>query len=161
MHRNKLIYLPVFLSVFGWGQESKIVKILNDQFQSEQKMYDKSDPEKPILIQPFQIQNGILSFEFFYLEEGVETHFKREVSLDKVVRLDRDINVILITENNDVNEVIKEWNENKELVSENRNESNMFFLEIRKEFGNTQFRNRLLKAFHAAGYDVSNEYWAD
>lgn len=158
---NKLLILALFLSIFGFGQESKIVKILNDQFQAEQKMYDAGDPEKPQMIQPFQIQNGILSFACFYRYEDKEVHYHRAVPLDKVSRLDRDINVILFTENDDVKETVKEFDKKGELVSETTTEYHLFFVEIRKEFGNEKFRNKLLKAFQNAGYAVSNEYWAD
>lgn len=151
----------IFLSAMGFGQESKIVKILNAQFHSEQKMYDADDPEKPQMIQPFQIQNGILSFAFSYRYDDKEVHCYREVPLDKVVRLDRDINVILFTENDEVKETIKEFDEKGELIAENHTENHLFFLKIRKEFGNPKFRRKLLKAFHNAGYAVSNEYWAD
>lgn len=157
----KFLILLIFLSSLALGQESKIVKILNDQFKSEQKMYDADDPEKPQLIQPFQIRDGILSFEFFYRYEDKEVHYRREVLLDKIVRLDRDINVILFTEEDDVKETIKEFDITGELIAETRTEYHLFFLEIRKEFGNTKFRKQLLKAFEKAGYAVSNEYWAD
>lgn len=161
MNAFKLFLLLAFIAVFSFGQEAKIVKLLNEQFRSEQKMYEPYEEEKPEMIQPFQIENGILSFEFKYSGEGKETHFRRQVHLANVVRLDKDINVILISENDGVLETINVFGENQELISEQQIEHNMFFLEIRKEFGNEKFKNRLLKAFKSAGYEVSNEYWAD
>ena len=156
-----LLFIGFGCSINGISQEAKIVQLLNQQFLSEQKMYDALDPEKPELIQPFQIKDGILSFEFLYREEEKETQFRREVPLDKIIHLDRDINVIFKTEQ----EEVKEWIKTMDLGDGNTNEnfyaSTMFFTEIRKEFGNEKFRNKLLKAFHKAGYKVSNEYWAD
>lgn len=145
----------------GYAQESKIVKLLNQQFNSEQKMYETSDEKRPELIQPFQIENGILSFEFLYDQPDRVVSIRREVVLDKISNINKGRELMFLTKETAVTEI------GTEKSKINKDESQYFSLkvhfmtEIRKETSNKDFRDKLLNAFQKAGCDVSSTYWID
>lgn len=83
------------------------------------------------------------------------------MSLDKITGFIKDINVIFQTEEKNVLETIKIYNEKKELISTDIIDTNLFFTGINKEQNNTDFRDKIVKAFKKAGYVIDSQYWYD
>ncbi len=159
--RIVLIYFFLF-NLFAFSQEKKVVDLLNKQLMKEIKKFTNEDSLK--IIQPFYINENkklILEFEKYNSYNEKWEVIKSEVSLDKITGFIKDINVIFQTEEKDVLETIKTYNEKKELISTDIIDTNLFFTGINKEQNNTDFRDKIVKAFKKAGYVIDSQYWYD
>jgi len=159
--RIVLIYFFLF-NLFAFSQEKKVVDLLNKQLMKEIKKFTNEDSLK--IIQPFYINENkklILEFEKYNSYNEKWEVIKSEVSLDKISGFIKDINVIFQTKENDVLETIKIYNEKKELISTDIIDTNLFFTGINKEQNNTDFRDKIVKAFKKAGYVIDSQYWYD
>lgn len=159
--RIVLIYFFLF-NLFAFSQEKKVVDLLNKQLMKEIKKFTNEDSLK--IIQPFYINENkklILEFEKYNSYNEKWEVIKSEVSLDKITGFIKDINVIFQTEEKDVLETIKTYNEKKELISTDIIDTNLFFTGINKEQNNTDFRDKIVKAFQKAGYIIDSQYWYD
>ncbi|WP_445457555.1 hypothetical protein [Flavobacterium sp. HNIBRBA15423] len=159
--RIVLIYFFLF-NLFAFSQEKKVVDLLNKQLMKEIKKFTNEDSLK--IIQPFYINESkklILEFEKYNSYNEKWEVIKSEVSLDKITGFIKDINVIFQTEEKDVLETIKTYNEKKELISTDIIDTNLFFTGINKEQNNTDFRDKIVEAFKKAGYVIDSQYWYD
>lgn len=159
--RIVLIYFFLF-NLFAFSQEKKVVDLLNKQLMKEIKKFTNEDSLK--IIQPFYINENkklILEFEKYNSYNEKWEVIKSEVSLDKITGFIKDINVIFQTEEKDVLETIKTYNEKKELISTDIIDTNLFFTGINKEQNNTDFRDKIVEAFKKAGYVIDSQYWYD
>lgn len=163
--KNIIIIVLLFISSTLFSQNDKIVKLLNKQLNTEYKeYYDQADKERFKLTQPYKIdENGILSFSFTenYNQYNGKTNYYREIPIDKIVRLDKDMNVVFISDEKNALEIVTTYDNQGKLVRENKYQSTVFQTEIKKEQQNEYFRDELIKAFNKAGYEIKSEYWWD
>lgn len=163
---NILIKISTVLFLFATigihSQSKKITEILNKKFQLEQKMYE-DDETKPELLEPFRIQDGILSFTFKSVNpySGKLLKVKREVPLEKITDLIKDINVIMMTDGDEVTQTTIEIDEKGTESEPNIHHTYMFFTELNKEKYNEDLQKSLLKAFKKAGHEIKSEDWYD
>lgn len=162
--RTTKVFIIVFslIVIDSYAQETKIVELLNKLLKKEIKKFKNEDSLK--IIQPFYISENkklILEFEKYNSYNEKWEVIKSEVSLDKITGFIKDINVIFLTEEKDVLETIKTYNEKKELISTDIIYTNLFFTGINKEQNNTGFRDKIVKAFQKAGYVIDSQYWYD
>ena len=162
--RTTKVFIIVFslIVIDSYAQETKIVELLNKLLKKEIKKFKNEDSLK--IIQPFYISENkklILEFEKYNSYNEKWEVIKSEVSLDKITGFIKDINVIFLTEEKDVLETIKTYNEKKELISTDKIDTNLFFTGINKEQNNTGFRDKIVKAFQKAGYVIDSQYWYD
>ena len=159
-----LVWLLLFSSLM-FAQNKKIVEILNKQLQTEyNKYYDEFDKAYFKLLEPYKIDDkGILSFKFseFPNHYNGKTIVKRSVPLNKILKIDKDMNLVFFTEGEDVLEQIEVFDENNKLIEERINKKTIFQTYINKEKNNERLKKSLLKAFKKAGFEVTNEYWYD
>ncbi len=147
--------------IFSNAQEEKIVELLNLQIQKEEKLYDEFDKKMPKLIQLFEIEDGVLSFEFLYDEPDQVVSMRREVVLDKIKNINKSGEVVFLTKETATKQIANMKSKINKDQSQYFILNSMFLTEIRKETDNKDFRDELLKAFRNAGYDVSSEFWMD
>jgi len=163
--KTKISFILMFLiSNLILVQNKKIVEILNKQLHLEySKYYDEFEKESFKLIEPYKIDEiGILSFKFsenpnYYNGKSIT---KRSVPINKIIKKDKDFNLVFFTEGGDVLEQIEVFDENNKLIEERINQITIFQTYINKEKNNERLKS-LLKAFKKAGYKVTNEYWYD
>lgn len=157
--------IPILFLLIGtnlFSQERKIVGLLNHKLSKEIKEAGNDDSLK--FIQPFHIdENKKLTLEI----EKYNIYMKRweviktQVPLIKIKAFIKDINVIFRTGDNDVEVIIKTFNDHREIIRTDVNKTNMFFTEISREKNNEYFRDKILKAFKKAGYSIDSEFWYD
>ena len=83
---------------------------------------------------------------------------KQEVPLTKIRPIIKDINVIFLTEDNDVT-IITTINGNESTMSTGT--SDLFFTQFYLDKNNETFGKTLEKYFKGANYDVTMDIWAD
>src|SRR5690606_12669684 len=159
--KNSILLILMFSGIFTFAQQEKITKLLNRQFEKEQKMYEADDFDKPKMIQPFQIKNDTLSVAFSYQTDGGEIHYFRQVNLHDIESFEKDMNVLFIAKDGSVKETILIKKQNGMIMKTEVNDSNLFFTELRKDFKNKSLQKKITKAFAKAGYPISGEYWFD
>lgn len=159
--KNSILLILMFSGIFSFAQQGKITKLLNRQFEKEQKMYEADDFEKPKMIQPFQIKNDTLSVAFSYQTDGGEIHYFRQVNLHDIESFEKDMNVLFIANDGSVKETITTQNMDGITEKKHYNYSHLFFTELRKDFKNKSLQKKITKAFAKAGYPISGEYWFD
>lgn len=151
------------LGSFVWAQKTKIVKLLNQQFAHEQKLYDRAyEEERPTLIQPFEIHNDSLRFEFSIPVDPSKEQIRytqRRVHLSDIESFIKDINVLFVTKEYSVQETVWIKDQLGNILSTEQNTSYLFFTELGKNFKDDSFRKKLLNAFQKAGYTLSSDYW--
>ena len=159
--KNSILLILMFLGVFSFAQHEKITKLLNQEFEKEQKMYEADDLDKPKMIQPFQIKNDTLSVAFSYQTDGGEIQYFRQVNLKDIKRFEKDMNVLFIAKDGSVKETILIKKQDGMIMKTEVNDSHLFFTELRKDFKNKSFQKKITKAFEKVGYSISGEYWFD
>lgn len=80
------------------------------------------------------------------------------MNLSKIKQIDKDYNVVFVTEN-DVEEITLQFrNGTQRELTQN---THLFHTEINRETKNTKFRDKIIKAFKKSGFIISSEYWWD
>ncbi len=165
MKKSILVILLLLIGNLTFSQTHKIVKLLNEQLQKEyNKYYDEADKERFELTQPYKIdEKGVLSFVFSENDNQYngKTTYYRTVPIDKIIRLDKDMNVIFVTDGEEALEVVTTYDSKGNLIRENNYRSSIFQTAIHKEKQNERFRKALIKAFKKTGYAIESEYWWD
>lgn len=163
--KTPLLCFLLFASSITFAQNSKITQLLNSQLQKEyNKFFDEHDQSIFKIIEPFRIDNkGVLTVSISWdgNASGGKTKYLRKVPIDKIIKLDKDHNVIFVTEADDVVEIKTEYDNKGNIVRESTQKSHLFFTEINREKHNIKFRNQVIKAFKKAGHTITSEYWWD
>lgn len=157
--KYSILLILLFSGIFSFAQQEKITKLLNEQFEKEQKMYEADDFDKPKLIQPFQIKNDTLSVAFSYQNEEDEIQYFRQVNLKDIQSFEKDMNVLFIANDGSVKETITTKNVDGITEKKHYNYSHLFFTELRKDFDDDYLQEEMIKAFEKAGFEISGEYW--
>lgn len=128
--KNLFTISLVLYTTFSFGQTDKIVQLLNQQFDKEQKMYDADyESDKPTLVQPFQIKNDTLSVEFSYQTDGNKehiVHYLREIYLKDIEGFAKDINVLFTAKEASVKEIVTTKGTGGSVLHRKINYSNLF-----------------------------------
>lgn len=165
MNKSILVAVLLFLGNITFAQTKEITKLLNKHFENEQEMYDDeySNIKKPTLIQPFQIKNDTLSFEYSipsYADSEHILYTKREVHLKVIKEFIKDVNVIFIANPKNVKETRTTKNKKGEILESTEYFTYLFFTELRKDsYDEYTLRQQMLDAFENAGYKITSEYW--
>lgn len=157
--------LVLLFTVTSFAQAGKIVKLLNQQFLKEQKMYSPDDYEKPTLVQPFQIKNDTLSFEFFIASDYTNDHvfhIRRTVNLKDIKSFAKDMNILFIGDEESVQEIRVTKNTSGEVMKTEQVVGRHFFTELRKDYRkDKKLQKKMMEAFAKAGYNITSEHWYD
>lgn len=80
------------------AQENKIAQFLNDSLKKDLALPDtiKYFDDTLSIIKPYQVEDGILSVELEIKKGGYVYNEKREIPLDEVEMVEKDLNIILI-----------------------------------------------------------------
>lgn len=157
-----IIPFLLFLSLFTFAQTSEIVKLLNQQFETEQGFYDEYETSKPMMITPFQIKNDTLSFEFKTVYDDPDKIIltKREVHLKDIKEFIKDMNIIFRTNPKSVKETQIIKNNTGKTLEATQYFTDLFFTELHKNKEDEYtLRKQMLEAFKKAGYEVTSDYW--
>lgn len=146
-----------------FGQEKELLKLLNRELKYEVKNQFKShnfEDDTISIVKPFTISaDKILSFEIkkSNSSNGDEI-IKQEVSLNKIRKIGKDLQIILETESNAVTTtyINKENLTKPEIVK-----GNLFFLYLFNEKQTETLGIELKNAFQNAGISVEKENWYD
>lgn len=161
-----LLALFFVLPRVATAQEQQLLKLLNDELNKQVKYQFKSDrfaDDTIRILQPFKIsEDRILSVKI----RQYQPHFNgysewlQEVLLDKILTVDKDMNVILRTEEDAVRSVSINYlpDEEPEII-ESRN--NLFFLYFFTPRNNRALGTRIQRAFATIGINIEVEFWAD
>lgn len=86
-----------------FAQQDKIVKFLNESLQKDLALPDtiKYFDDTLRILNPYKIENGILSVELEVRKGGYLYHEKREIPIDEVEMVEKDLNVILTGKNSE------------------------------------------------------------
>lgn len=165
MNYIKLIFTIIVLSynLSSFSQISEIEKILNDKLEKEADFIKKHSKEyygdQFEIIQGFHIQNDTLSVEIkIKPKEAGSTYFieKREVSIHDIQSIEKDINILFVTESNAVK--ITRTDKQKHIETYY---SDLFFTCLSAEKSNEYLGDELVEAFKKAGYTVRKGEWWD
>jgi len=154
--------LLLFIGNYTFAQTNKIVKLLNNQFEKEQKIYDEYVADKPRLIQPFQIKNDSLTFELtmpYYHEENKAEFTRRSVHLKDIEEFIKDMNVLFVAKEGSVKEIVTVKDGKGNIVKKTGYNTHLFFTELRKDYSDDPLQEKMIKAFQKAGYIITSEYW--
>jgi hypothetical protein len=169
MKQSTIKRLLTFILIFGiwnitFAQEKTIVKILNRELKREVKNQLKSsnfNGDTIRIIKEFSIDNNKnLSFQIKKTSPYLTGYqiIKQTVPLNKILKIGKDIQIILETEKDAVTtEVISSDGDEKEQIIK----ENLFFLYLSSEKQNDDLGIEIQKAFQKAGIDVIKEYWYD
>lgn len=119
--------------------------------------YDEEEKDNFIVTEAFRIdENNILHFGFTMIKnaDGEKMSIKREAPLDKIVALNKDLNVYFQTLGNDVIETRIDYDKNGNTVRTKTEQTHLFITEINREHYPNRFMKRLAKAFKKAGYSL-------
>lgn len=151
-------------STLSYSQEKKLVDFLNKSLTKEIKNQIKSPEfsgDTISVIQPYKInEEKILSLVIKkYQSYSGEYHvIKQEVPLSRIRQIIKDINVIFLTESNDV-AIMTTINGDEATMSTGT--SDLFFTQFYLDKNNKNFGKTLEKYFKGAHYDVTMDIWAD
>lgn len=162
MQKSILIAILLFTTEITFSQTNEIVKLLNQQFKREQKMYDEYDREKPILAQAFQIKNDTLSVVIsmpYEIGEEKTRIFHRSVHLKDITGFIKDMNVLFTAKDSSVKETVIRKDENGNTLRTDTSYYHLFFTELKKDPNDKSLQHKILKTFKKAGYDITSEYW--
>lgn len=161
MKKLLLIFVLLFTN-YSFAQTKEIEKLLNKQFANEQEMYDEEDSYKPKLIQPFQIKNDSLSFEFSKPYNNTENEIKtirRTVHLKDIEEFIKDVNVIFIAKKNSVKEIYFTKDSEEKIINKEKRETYLFFTEFRKDKYDMYLQRKMIEAFDKAGFRITSKDW--
>ena len=157
-----LLLLPFLCTMtLGMAQTDKITKLLNKQFEVEQKIYEADDEFKPTLIEPFRIENDSLSFTFSQAgtEPGQMMITRRSVHLKDIEEFMKDINILFVTSRNAVRETHTILGSDGQILETTERFTYLFFTQLFKDQDNRAFFKKMLRAFDRAGYKIVGEHW--
>lgn len=154
------------LPVFAIAQEKQLLKVLNDELQKQSKYQFKSPAfgdDTIKILQPFTISDDkVLSLRIRQYQPHLDGYIDwlQEVPLKKILTIDKDMNVIFRTNADDVRSTVTRHTKDEEpkLLVEN---TNLFFLYFFTPNNNEALGKKIRQAFHAAGYSIEVEFWAD
>lgn len=109
-YKSILLFFFSF-SPFGFSQEDKIAKFLTESLQKDLALPDtvKYFDDTLKILKPYKIENGILSVELEIRKSGHLYHEKREIPINEVEMVEKDLNVILTGKNSEsVTETVTE-----------------------------------------------------
>ena len=156
--KNIVLLFLLLISQLSLAQNHKIAQLLNKQLQKEYtEFYDEDERENFTVTKPFSIdENNILHFGFTMINnaDGEKMSIKREAPLDKIVALDKDLNVYFQTLGNDVTETRIDYDKNGNTILTKTEQTHLFITEINREHYPNRFMKRLAKAFKKAGYSL-------
>lgn len=158
-------FILIFLFGFNFtvfAQTSQIANLLNEQFQKEYNKYlDEYDREMFQIVKPFEIDSdNNLTFTFISKSSDEDyDQITRKVNLSKIKQIDKDYNVVFVTDNDDVEEITIQFRNGtkRELTQK----MHIFQTEINREPKNSKFRDKIIKSFKKSGFIISSEYWWD
>lgn len=162
MKKSIVSILFFLIGNFTFAQTDKIVKLLNEQFEKEQKMYDEGDSYQPKFIQPFQIKNDSLSFEFSMPYNNTENEIittRRTVHLKDIEQFIKDVNVLFITKKGSVKEIYFTKDYQGKILKKEERQTYLFFTEFRKDEYDQYLQREMIEAFKKAGYTITSEDW--
>lgn len=170
MNLNNIMIRFILLILFSgfwnlnFAQEKEIVKILNRELKKEVENQLKSpdfNGDTITIIREFSIDNDKnLTFKIKKTSPYFSGYqiITQEVPLNKIIKIVKDINIILETDEDVVTTTTVSFNEGqKEQVLK----GNLFFLYLSHEKNNEELGIKILKAFKKAGYNINKEYWYD
>lgn len=158
-----LIIFFGFWSLFS-AQEKTIIKILNRELKKEVKnqlKHSNFNGDTINIIKEFSIDNNKnLTFQIKKTSPYFSGYqiIKQEVPLNKILKIGKDIQVILETEKDAVVTTTTTFDETQK---EQKLTESLFFLYISNEKQNEDLGIELQKAFQKAGFNVKKEYWYD
>lgn len=156
--KNIVFLFLLLISQLFLAQNHKIAQLLNQQLQREYtRFYSAEEKASFSVTQPFFIdENKVLHFGFTLISnaDGAKTSFKRQVPLDKIVLMDKDLNIYFQTLSQDVTETRTDYYANGKVIQTKTKQTHLFSTEINKEHYPNRFMKRLVKAFKKAGYEV-------
>jgi hypothetical protein len=141
-----------------------IVKILNRELKREVKNQLKSpnfNGDTISIIKEFSIDDHKnLTFQIKKISPYLNGYqiIKQEVPLNKILKIGKDIQIILETEKDAVTTTYTTFDETKK--EQKLNES-LFFLYLSNEKQNDDLGIEIQKAFQKAGFNVTKDYWYD
>jgi len=157
-----LLIIGVLFGTACFSQTEKIAALLNKQFQKEQKMYGDDAIDRPVLLQPFQIENDTLSVAF-KLSSGSATeemlYSYRKVSIHDIEAFIKDMNVLFTAIDDSVQETDIIKDRDGTVLETRRNTSHLFFTELRQDANDETLRRKMLQAFERIGHKISSEWW--
>lgn len=153
MGKIVLVFL-LLISQISLAQHQKITQLLNQQLQKEyNRFYSAEEKANFMVTQAFYIdENKVLHFGFTLIDK--KTSFKRQVPLDKIALLDKDLNIYFQALSQDVTETRTDYYANGKAIQTKTKQTHLFSTEINKEHSPNRFMKRLAKAFKKAGYEV-------
>ncbi|GAA5100107.1 hypothetical protein GCM10023210_38250 [Chryseobacterium ginsengisoli] len=167
--QNKLKQILLFIFLSGiwniaFSQEKEILKILNRELKKEVKNQFKSsnfNGDTIRIVEGFSIDtHKNLSFQIKKTSPyftGYQT-IKQKVSLAKILKVGKDIQIILETEKD---AVTTEYLSSDGDLREETIKGSLFFLYLSNEKQNDDLGIELQEAFQKAGFQVSKDYWYD
>ncbi|VBB45010.1 exported hypothetical protein [uncultured Paludibacter sp.] len=158
------VLLLVTLFLNAQNNLENISKALNSQLKKELKKYPRNEQDSFQVLDFFKIdsmKNLSLRVKWYnpYIKQYTVT--LSEVPLEKITTIGKDINVVFFTEENSVKTTTTQIQANGKASTPEIIYSNMFFTEINKEQQNRRFRDKIIKIFKKAGYEISFEIWYD
>lgn len=182
--KNAIAFFLLLQSFFAFSQTSEIVKILNLGLKKETKAQNEDrwnySGEKFEVEKNFSIKDSTLTvtainyegkevgeiqtrMEILSIEVKKKSYYgehfyteRREVDLQKIKAVVKDINVIFETEPDAVK--ITQIYENGE---KSERKSDMFFLQLSYEEQNEYLADDLVEAFKKAKYTIEKGFWHD
>ncbi|ANF51094.1 hypothetical protein A0O34_11470 [Chryseobacterium glaciei] len=158
-----LIMFFGFWSLFS-AQEKTIIKILNRELKKEVKnqlKYSNFNGDTISIVKEFSIDNNKnLTFQIKKTSPYFSGYqiIKQEVPLNKILKIGKDIQVILETEKDAVVTTTTTFDDTQK---EQKFTESLFFLYISNEKQNEDLGIEIQKAFQKAGFKVKKEYWYD
>lgn len=157
MKKFLLLFLLV-TSQLSFSQSQKIAQLLNKQLQKEMTHFYTDEEKKNFIVtEPFRIdENNILHFGFTVIKniDSEKMSIKRETPLDKIVALNKDLNVYFQTLGNDVIETQTTYDKKGNVLQIKTEQTHLFITEINREHYPNRFMKRLAKAFKKVGYSL-------
>jgi hypothetical protein len=164
MKKLALLFLIFTFGTSSFGQEKKLLKILNKELKKEVKNQLQSknfNGDTLVIIKPFTInEQKTLSFEVRksnYYQEGYEI-IKQEIPLKSITSVGKDINVFFQSEGNSVITTTKKFATKESTDTKTRD---IFFLFLSIEKQNEKLGIDLQNALLKAGIKVDKEFWYD
>src|SRR5690606_26205366 len=174
---KKLSTIVVFLiSLMSFSQTENITDILNNALQNELRLQSEVMAEIDstgtiiaytkladtiIVVNPFEIRDNVLSFTIQRnLDDSSYVIEKQDVSLDKIVAINKDIGVLFETLSNDVTISTTTYHKDGSII-ESAHTTDLFRTHCVSQRNNEYLRDDLIKAFKKAGYEIESSYWYD
>lgn len=169
MQRNIVKRVLIFMMILqywsiSFAQEKTIVKILNRELRREVKNQLKSsnfNGDTILIVKEFSIdKNKNLSFQIKRKSPYIigTQIIQQEVPLDKILKIGKDIQIILETEKDAVTLKVTypDGDQKPQTIKES-----LFFVYFSGEKQNEDLGIELQEAFKKAGYNIAKDNWYD